>query len=216
MGIVRNLIEIIGLAQEGDLPDRSYGQLIKYNEAEHIIIPREKCAIKDIYQITIQVETKSQRIINTVDSKTVIIDGVKHLKLVCTQHDEPEKVVMIHLQLPYHTFVEIPNRIGSLDKIYIHVLDAYFEVLEKRRIYGHFVYLVDVRYGPIDAEFAIHGKEKKSSFLAIDFSNEEKAHQIDFGQVDYIALGVEQYEQRESAPEERFLESGYDIDYEYL
>lgn len=150
MGIVRNFIEVAGITSEDELPDRSYGQLVKYSEVENIAVPREKPGIKEIYQIGINIEIKSKRTINTADSKTMVLDGTKTLKIVCTQFDDPDKVIMLNLSLPYNTFIEVPCQVKNVENIYIHVLDAYFEVLDKRKIYSHFVYLVDVRYSSMD------------------------------------------------------------------
>lgn len=177
MGVVRNFIEILGIAKEDDLPEKSLGQLIKYNETENIFIPEDNSGIKDIYQIGINIDIKSKRTINTKDYSTVSIDGSKQLKIVCSREDNPDKMVILNLQLPYNTFIEVPKAIGDIENIHIYILDAYFDLLDKKRIYANFLYLVDVRYSMIGIE-PINRKNSKVELLSFEEKRGEDVPQI--------------------------------------
>jgi len=214
LGVIRNFIEVVGIAQEEELPEKSFGQLIKYSEAEHIIIPRDKSGIKDIYQIVLKIEIKSKRTISTVDTKTVILDGIKNVKIMCTQHENPDKVTMINLQLPYNTFFEIPRQIENIDNTDIHILDAYFEVLDKRRIYGHFVYLVDVRYLTID-RVSTKKYDSKVGFVSVDLEVKNSETQIALSHED-LMLDEEKFCNITLESPKNAVLYNQDIDCEYL
>lgn len=163
MGVIRNFIEILGIEAEEDLPEKSLGQLVKYDESECIFIPEDKVGIKDIFQIAIDIDIKSKRTINTKDCKTIVIDGIKKLKIIYSPdqnlNQSPDKMVMLNLQLPYNTFVELPMESGDIDIMNLHILDAYFDIIDKRTIYGYLVYLLDIRY----VTYSVEPAPKKGS-----------------------------------------------------
>lgn len=150
MEIVRNFINVAGLADENNLPDKVKGQLIQYSEIDTIFIPDNQPDIKSIFQIMIKVEIRSSRSIKTLAGYTVILDGVKKLKIIYTQNDASGKAVFLDLELPYNTFVELPDYI-KIDNIDVLILDAYFNLLDKRRIYSHLLYLVNVSTTPTES-----------------------------------------------------------------
>lgn len=191
MGVIRNFIEIEGLAVEDDLPKKSLGQFVKYNETETICIPEDKPGIKDIFQIAIEMEVKSKRIINSNDMKTVVIDGAKKLKIVYSQDICPDKLVMLSLTLPYNTFIEIPNEVGDVENIYIHILDAYFEVLDKQRIYGHFLYLLDARYAVVGMDVPSRKNMKQVELLSLEEANDSDVPQIAISHEDFFTFDAE-------------------------
>lgn len=188
MGVVRNFIEIVGIAAEEDLPKKSLGQIIKYDEAEHIFIPQDKSAIKDIYQIAIAIDIKTKRTINTKDCNTVAIDGIKKLKIIYSQEDSPDKMVMLNLQLPFNTFVELPKEAGDIDNISIYILDAYFDLLEKRRVYAHFLYLLDVKYSTAGVEKPSKKSTKPVEILSIEEVDEQEIPQIALSHENFIVI----------------------------
>lgn len=198
LGAIRNFIEILGIAAEEDLPEKCLGQFIKYNEAENIFISEEKSGIKDIYQIAISVDIKSKRIINTKDCITVSIDGVKQLKIVHSREESPDKMAMMNLQLPYNTFVELPKEGGNIEDIYIYILDAYFDLLDNKRIYAHFLYLIDVRYSMLGAE-PINRKNNKVEFISLEEISEKNAPQIALSHEDSIILDKGEAEAKASS-----------------
>lgn len=188
LGLIRNFIEIVGIAAEEDLPGKSLGQLVKYDEAEYIFIPQDKPAVKDIYQIAVGVDIRSKRTINTRDCKTIAIDGIKRLKIIYSQEESPDKMVMLNLQIPYNTFVEIPKEAGDIDDSSIYVLDAYFELLEKRRIYAHFLYLLDVKYSRGVVNKPSANKTKSVEIISIEEANEQEMPQIALSHENFIVI----------------------------
>lgn len=143
MEMVRNFINISGLADEDEIPKNIRGQILQYSEAQTIYIPKSQPDIKSIFQVMIRVEIKSTRSIFTPIGNTIVIDGIKKLKIIYTQNDDSGKANFLDMELPYNTFIESPDRIEP-DSIKIYVLDAYFNLLDERRIYSHFIFMVNL------------------------------------------------------------------------
>jgi len=159
MEIVRNFISISGLAEADVLPNNIRGQQIQYSEAETIYIPKNQPDIKSLFQVLIKVRIMSTRSILTPTGNTIVIDGIKKLKLIYTQCDTSGKAVFLDLELPFNTFFELPANV-ELVNIEIYVLDAYFSLLDERRIYSHFVFIVNVSVGSTDVSEGNNGKEE--------------------------------------------------------
>lgn len=151
MGIVRNFINIEGLIEEENIPSEINGQIIRYSEVETLYIPNEKPEVKNIYEIAINVEVKSSRTIYAPSIKIVVIDGVKIYKIIYTENTESDKANILYLKVPYNTFIELPKGVENVSDIKVHIIDAYFDLLDTRKIYGHFVYLVDVTHDKKDS-----------------------------------------------------------------
>lgn len=145
MEIIRNFINISGLSNIDDLPKYTNGQQVQYSEIETIFIPENQPDIKSIFQILIKTKFVSKRIIPTHVGNTIVIDGIKELKIIYSQTDNTGKAIFSNIELPFNTFIEMPNDIIT-ENISIYVLDAYFSMLDKRRIYSHFVYLLNVNF----------------------------------------------------------------------
>jgi len=143
MEIVRNFINVAGLADENSLPANINGQIIEYSENDTIFIPNTQPEVKNIFQIMIKVEINNSRRIKTPTGYTVVLDGIKKLKIVYTQNGDSSKANFLDMNLPYNCYVELPQHI-KLDSINIYVLDAYFDMLDSRKIYSHILYLVNV------------------------------------------------------------------------
>jgi hypothetical protein len=181
MGIVRNFIDIIGITSENELPDKISGQIIEYSEVEDIIIPEHKQRVKNIFQIMIQVEVKSTRTINAPLGKIIIIDGIKKLKIIYEEKSDSRKASILNLELPYNTFFELERGIEESKDIKIDILDAYFQLLDNRRIYSHIVYMVQVNYNKSNAqsqEYVINMSDDSLENVETDF--------LDNGSADYM------------------------------
>lgn len=146
MGIVRNHINIEGITKENDLSKNKNGHTIIYSEAKTLFLPPDKPEIKSIYEILISIDIKSHRSINTPIGKVVILDGVKKYKIIYTENSEVEKISILNLDTTFNTFTELPQGLEDIWNLKIHVLDAYFSLIDPRKIYGHFLYLLDVNY----------------------------------------------------------------------
>ena len=108
METLRNLIRISGLADAHELPRNSKSQIIQYSETDTIFIPEDRPCIKSIFQILINIEIRSTRNIHTPIGRTIIIDGIKKLKIIYSTDDGYGKANFIDLELPYNTFAEVP------------------------------------------------------------------------------------------------------------
>lgn len=144
MEVIRNSINIIGIASSDILPNEINDQIIQYSDVETIFIPQNKPDISNIFEIMIEIEIKSKRIIDTNIGKTVILDGLKKYKIIYSE-ESSSKANILYLSTPYNTFVEIPQN-ENISACNIFVIDAYFSKLSTRKIYSHLVLLVDVNY----------------------------------------------------------------------
>ncbi len=165
MDIVRNFISISGIAEEAELPSSFYGETIQYSENDVIHIPESYPLIKSIYQILIKIEARKERSIATPLGRTVILDGIKQLKILYSADNDTNSASVIDLELPYNTFFNLPKGIRA-EGTSIYVLDAFFYRLDSRSVYSHIVYMVSV-------EFASEGvREKNNDEAFSDMSTE--------------------------------------------
>ncbi|MCT4605591.1 MAG: hypothetical protein N4A64_05695 [Marinisporobacter sp.] len=146
MGIIRNSMNIEGLISEEDIPSQIRGQIIRYSEVETLNIPNDKPEVQNIYEIAMNVEIKSKRMIHAPFKNMMIVDAIKEYKIIYTENTKSCKANIVELKVPLNTFIELPKETDNVLDIKIYMLDAYFHVLDDRKIYGHFLYLVDVHY----------------------------------------------------------------------
>lgn len=144
MGILRNFINIEGINSEKELPQKPSGELVEYSEVDYIFVPEDKPEIKNIYEIVMSVESKNTRIINSPGEKLVVVDGIKKFKIMCSEKGETNKAVVLDIENPYNTFFELPKGIKSFDKINIYIADAYFQLIDGRKIYSSILYMIDI------------------------------------------------------------------------
>jgi hypothetical protein len=147
MDVVRNFIHIVGITPEEQLPDKIRGQLIQYSDIETVYVPDDKPPAKSIFQVMFQVEVKSGRIIDTPACRTMVVDGIKSYKIMYTGESSSDNASFASVTIPYNTFIEIPKGYGDIEKVDVFVLDAYFSLLDSRRIYSYILYLVHAVYG---------------------------------------------------------------------
>lgn len=143
MDIVRNFINISGIADENDLPNKINGQVIQYSEADTIYIPENQPEIQSIFQIIIDIKITGSRKIQTPVGYSLVLDGIKKLKIIYTDTEGTGKANFIDIVIPYNTFVEASDNI-NLGNVSVYVIDAYFDILDKRRIYSSMLYLINV------------------------------------------------------------------------
>lgn len=149
MEVIRNSINIIGLASSDKLPNDVNDQTIQYSESETIFIPNDKAEIGNIFEIMIEIEILSKRIVDTNINRTVILDGIKKYKIIYSE-ESSSKANILYLNKPYNTFIEIPKN-KNISSSYVFIIDAYFSKLATRKIYSHLVLLLDVNYSKNDS-----------------------------------------------------------------
>lgn len=143
MGVVRNFIDIVGITPENELPREILGQIIQNSEAEKILI-EDNVDIKNIYQIVIKVDIKSNRVIDTPLSKIVVIDSLKEIKIL--YYDKDDRVGVLELKSPYNFFIDMEDKKDEIENIKIYIADAYFQLISKKELYSNVVYIIDVHY----------------------------------------------------------------------
>jgi hypothetical protein len=143
MEIVRNSIHIAGIADENELPDASYGHVFQYSETETIFIPENQPEINSIFQVMIKIEAHDFRRIKTPLGYTIALDGFKRMKMIYSQTDNSGKANFIELTTPYYAYLNVSGDV-VIDNINLYILDAYFDLLDKRKIYCSLLYLVNV------------------------------------------------------------------------
>lgn len=143
MGIVRNCIDIIGITPENELPNKINGQYIETSETENLFIG-SNIKIKNIYQIIVDKNVKETRIINTPINKIIVIDGYKKFKIA--YYDINNNMGILELNTPYNLFFDIENSEIEIEKINLYIADAYFELLNRKILYCHIIYILDIHY----------------------------------------------------------------------
>lgn len=146
MGIVRNNINIEGLSLEEELPRKINGQLITFSETDNLYISESNPEAKSIYEILIEVDIISKRTINTGLSKIIVLDGVKKYKILYVEKNELSTANIVYLETPYNTFIELPKNVERISELNIHIIDAYFNLIDNRNIYEHLVYQLDIHH----------------------------------------------------------------------
>lgn len=165
MGIVRNFIDIIGITPENELPGGKNGHMVVFSEAENIFLPEGKEEIETIYQIMIDLQIKSERKISTPLGKIQVLDGLKRFKIIYAGRENGGQINILSLSMPFNTFLDLPDNIEN-GGIRVFILDAYFELIDGKRIYGHFLYMLELHS---DAIAIPRKRDVKSSFQ--DFSS---------------------------------------------
>lgn len=203
MGVIRNNINIEGITPEEELTQKNNGHTIIYSDTETIFIPDNKPGIGSIYEITINIELCSQKIIHTPMGKMLILDGIKTYKVICTEDSETGKVSMLQLEMPFNTFTELPANI-NYPEVKIYVIDSYFSLLDIRKIYGHFIYFLEISYEKEVQRNALHTKPDL---------NEASSKQLDADPINNI---FEEISISEDQEKKKFHEPLIDLEEEIL
>jgi len=163
-----------GVAREDDLPNGNNGQLIRYSESETLFIPSEKPDVKNIYEISMDIVINNDRVVKYPNGKIVILDGTKKYKIIYTENSSNETACITDINVPYNTFIELPAGTEDILDINVFIIDAYFHLIDPRKIYGHFVYLLDVHYDRKSVKSCLKEKEKeKGDYLFFEESIED-------------------------------------------
>lgn len=158
--MLRNFISVTGITPESKLPKEIKGELLQHSDIDYIFIPGSKPKVKELTHIGIQVEIKNQRKIKAPTGTIVIVDGVKKLKLSYVPLGHSKRNIQLDLELPYNTFIELPEGIEKPNSIDLYVADAYFELVDGRKIYSYIFYMLNIDFlnissleGPEEEEY---------------------------------------------------------------
>jgi hypothetical protein len=144
--MLRNFISVTGITPENKLPKEIKGELLQHSDIDYIFLPSSRPKVKELTHIGIEVEIKNQRVIKAPTGNVVILDGTKKLKISYVPLGHSRKNVQLELELPYNTFIELPDGVESLSNLDIYIADAYFELVEGRKIYSYIFYMINVDY----------------------------------------------------------------------
>lgn len=209
MGIIRNFIDITGITPEEELPNKINGEIVQYSEVDYIFVPDNKQEISSIYQIFINIVIKSSRTINAPLGKIVVLDGIKKIKLIYTEKNETDKASILNLELPYNTFIELPKDAGMVKNINVNIVDAYFALIDSKKIYSNILYMLNVNYDNNSTEKQVFIPKEVPKEIS-EFSNE--AHN------EMLLSSINSIDDYESEPEKNFQRNDLimDINEEYL
>lgn len=152
MGIIRNFINIEGITLEDDLLKNENGHTTIYSDTEALFFPKVK--IKSIYEVIMSIDISSHRSIKTPIGRIIVLDGVKRYKIMYTQDGELDRMFIVNHESPFNTFIESPVDFEDIWSIDIHIIDAYFSLINKESIYGHFLLLLDINYETLSSPFS--------------------------------------------------------------
>jgi hypothetical protein len=193
LGIIRNFINIEGITPEENLEKNDNGHMIIYSDIEYISIPNSEQEIKNIYEISIDIDVISQRLISTPIGKIMVLDGIKKFKILFTKNTDSQNASILDLDIPFNAFTELPKGNYCTSNIKVHIIDAYFNLLDRKTIYGHFIYLIDVIYN--------RNYNNSSPLSNLPMNKEKKilSHELYVNnRLDEISISEEHYESRPS------------------
>ena len=144
MGLMRNSINVEGLAKESDFPTDVNGHIIKYSEVETILIPNNKPEAKSISDIKVKLKITDERTLNGGFGKTMVLGGTKSYKVSYVENSPEAIRCTANIEEPYISCIDLPNDIEKTSKANTYIIDAYFHLMDSRKIYAHFVYLIHV------------------------------------------------------------------------
>lgn len=142
--MLRNFISVTGITQESKLPKEIKDALLCHSDIDYIFIPSSRPKIKEITHIAVRVELKNQRIIKAPTGTIVVLDGLKKLKISYVPLGHSRKNIQLEIDVPYNTFIELPDGVENLNNLDIYIADAYFEVVEVRKIYNYTLYMINI------------------------------------------------------------------------
>lgn len=208
MGIVRNSIDVVGITDSKDLPTEiTNGHYVQYSETETFFIPRYKSSIKRIFKAVINIETNSKREIKTPFGKTIVIDGIKNIKVIYSEKAHSSKANSVDIKVPFNTFTELEDDI-DIEEVNVYVIDAYFSLVENRKLYSHLVYMVEFIYKDSLEEREDDFKDNSELISNEDFVPEDNEEEYK----DEYEVQEEEYSEDNYVLENIIKGNDYDVD----
>jgi len=142
MDIVRGFIKISGITDVNDLFNLNNIYSAQFAEKDMIYLPEDSPGIDNIFEIILKAEILSCRFINTPTGTSIIFDGIKSLKIISTEINSDGKANFSYIKLPFNIFAKSPKVVGKMQDYDIYIMDAFFTLLDTKRIYSHITYLL--------------------------------------------------------------------------
>ncbi|MEG0371561.1 MAG: hypothetical protein RR645_04610, partial [Clostridium sp.] len=139
MVFIRNNIEIEGVEQRDGVQDGSF--VLNYWENGPIFLPKSKGKIRNLNKVIIEMDSIEGRILNTPSGKVLSIYGRKIYSLIYSEksHDRSQKTV---IDLPFVAYAYLPVGVDDVIDLEVSILDAFFEVIDNRKVHNHILYLI--------------------------------------------------------------------------
>ena len=187
MDIVRGFIKISGITDVNDLFNLNSVHIAQFAEKDTIYLPEDSPGIDNIFEIILKAEILSCRFIRTPAGTTIVFDGIKSLKIISTEINSEGKAKFSYIKLPFNTFIESTNVVEKLQNYEIYIIDAFFSILDAKRIYSHITYLLHLNTDiPITKrEHKIEAMSKYSEHMAD--KEKKKENQLELTQIEQIA-----------------------------
>lgn len=179
MGIIRNSINILGITPEEELPKQINGQIIEFSENDYIYIPENMPAISSIHKIEVKVESKPGRTINAPTGKIIVMDGIRKIYLTYVPVGYYQNYYTVNFELPFNTFIDLPNNAGEISSIETYIADAYFKMINGRKVYDHIIYIINVNYPSTPTAASVADRSIKITTLAHGDYDEESVVYVD-------------------------------------
>lgn len=101
-----DMIQILGVTPIDEFPHCGSSQFCKeFCETDKLTIPCQKPDIKDMIEVCVSVSINGFKIICTPQGKKLIIDGVKHVKLMYSAYKSCQSVHCAHFDIPFCEFI---------------------------------------------------------------------------------------------------------------
>ncbi|WP_291637303.1 SPOCS domain-containing protein [Clostridium sp.] len=173
----RNSIDVEGITPEHKLLEKSLGMLMQYSEVDYIFIPNYNPDISNLIKINLQIEIKHKKNIKSALGETIILDGIKKYKIFYVTDESIEKVVAINVNSPFNTFFTIPDDQVCKNNLELHLVDAFFQLIDKKKIYSHILYMVNVETN-----------SKKQPSLNLEYNDNFRTLETNYNNMGYVNL----------------------------
>lgn len=139
MAYIRNDIEIEGIDSRENVNYGSY--VLNHWENGPIFIPKSKGKIKYLTKVIIELNSIEGKVIVTAAGRILSVYGRKLYTLIYSEkaHDRPQKS---YLDLPFLAHLYLPPEVEDFCNLEVSVSDAFFEVIDNRKVYNHTLYLI--------------------------------------------------------------------------
>lgn len=139
MSYIRNNIEIEGVNNGENINYGSY--VLNHWENGPIFLPKSKGKIKYLTKVIIELNSIEGKVITTAAGRVLSIYGRKLYTLIYSEksHDRSQKT---YLDLPFLAYVYLPPEVDEYTNLEVSVSDAFFEVIDNRKVYSHVLYLI--------------------------------------------------------------------------
>ena len=105
-----NTIQVKGITPSQDYPSFPPKYPCKQvSQTDTLSIPCQKPDMKDIIEVIVSLSITSFKVISTTQGDKLIIDGLKHIKVIYTADNDCTSVHSAHFDIPFCEFILLKN-----------------------------------------------------------------------------------------------------------